>query len=48
MTSVQPDIDKLLSEMRKRNTTNPRALKELKLRAAPIAAHVDKSQNAAQ
>jgi hypothetical protein len=48
MASVQPDIEKLLSEMRKRNTTNPRALKQLGLRAAPIAAHLDKSQNAAQ
>jgi hypothetical protein len=48
MTTVQADIEKLLSEMRKGNTTNPRALRELKLRATPIAAHLDKSKDAEQ
>jgi hypothetical protein len=48
MTSLQADLEKLFSEMRKNNATNPRALRELKFRAAPIAAHLDKSKDAAQ
>jgi hypothetical protein len=48
MTSVQADVEKLISKMKKGNTTNPRALRELKRRAEPIAVHLDKSKDAAQ
>jgi len=48
MTSVQADVEKFISKMKKGNTTNPRALRELKRRAEPIAAHLDRSKDAAQ
>jgi len=47
-TGVQSRLKDIFSKMKKNNTTNPRALRELKRRTEPIAANLDQSNNTDQ